>query len=487
MNKRRITAITLAFLLLWASLAWAAAPATAPTGAPAAESAAAPAAVVSKVRSSQAADKVRIVLDMTAVPAYKVRLLDEPLRLVVDLEGAVNKSDLTELKFNDPLVGAARLAQAEPGKLRLTIDLKQAVIYNVFSLKAPNRLVIDLVKVYEQKVTQEVMPGLTYTSWLSGRPYGPVSAHILTIDLKQGFVLKPVLANGVVQGLDTVSAMARACRAVAAVNGSYFAPTGEILGLLKLDGEIVSTPPLARTAMGIMPDGKIIMDQVTYQGYVQLPSGDRLSLDGVNRERGVDEIILYSSRYGVTTGTNIYGIEYVIAGDEVKAVKTNDSVIPADGFVLSAHGRQAQALAGLKVGDKVKIHQSLGPVWDKTVHALGAGPMLLKNGSIYLTTKIEEFGSDVAGGRAPRTALGLTKDGRVLLVVVDGRQPTSAGMTLLELALFLQELGAVDAMNLDGGGSSEMVINDKVVNKPSDGRERKVGSALAVISARLAI
>ena len=59
-------------------------------------------------------------------------------------------------------------------------------------------------------------------------------------------------------------------------------------------------------------------------------------------------------------------------------------------------------------------------------------------------------------------------------------------MTLLELALFLQELGAVHAMNLDGGGSSTMVIKGNVVNKPSDGKERKVGNALAVISARLA-
>ena len=112
--------------------------------------------------------------------------------------------------------------------------------------------------------------------------------------------------------------------------------------------------------------------------------------------------------------------------------------------------------------------------------------MLIKEGSIYLTTKTEEFGSDVAGGRAPRTALGLTKDGDLLLVVVDGRQSTSAGLTLLELALFMQELGAVDALNLDGGGSSEMVISDKVINNPSDGHERMVGDALAVMAARLA-
>jgi exopolysaccharide biosynthesis protein len=112
--------------------------------------------------------------------------------------------------------------------------------------------------------------------------------------------------------------------------------------------------------------------------------------------------------------------------------------------------------------------------------------MLVKNGGVYLTTKIEQFPPDIASGRAPRTALGLTKDGHVLLVVVDGRQKHSVGFSLLELALFMQEAGAVDALNLDGGGSSEMVVNGKVVNKPSDGRERRVGDAFVVTANRLA-
>jgi exopolysaccharide biosynthesis protein len=72
-------------------------------------------------------------------------------------------------------------------------------------------------------------------------------------------------------------------------------------------------------------------------------------------------------------------------------------------------------------------------------------------------------------------------------VVLDGRQSNSIGLTLLELAKFMQELGSVDAMNLDGGGSSEMVIKGKVVNKPSDGRERRIGDALLVIPSKSAI
>ena len=149
-------------------------------------------------------------------------------------------------------------------------------------------------------------------------------------------------------------------------------------------------------------------------------------------------------------------------------------------MVLSAHGKAMAAFSGLKVGDVVELKQSLGTLWDRAEDVLGAGPMLVQGGQVYVTTKLEKFGDDVAAGRAPRTAIGRTKQGSVLLVVVDGRQQKSIGMTLTEMAVLMQELGAEDAMNLDGGGSSEMVVGNEVMNRPSDGRERSVGAALAI-------
>ena len=68
-----------------------------------------------------------------------------------------------------------------------------------------------------------------------------------------------------------------------------------------------------------------------------------------------------------------------------------------------------------------------------------------------------------------------------MLVVVDGRRRHSVGLTLLELAQFMLEQGAVEAMNLDGGGSSQMIIGRQIVNEPSDGRERRLGAGIAVI------
>ncbi|MEN6565482.1 MAG: phosphodiester glycosidase family protein [Veillonellales bacterium] len=436
---------------------------------------------IQKIRFSQSAEKIRIVLDVSTIPTYTTSLEPDNLHLDVDFAGTLASGVLPQMTFNDEVVSGLRVVETEPGKLRAIVDLKTAAVYKVFSLTGPNRLVIDIVKGYDQKITQEIAPGVRYTSWSRGSSAGPVAAYILDVNLKAGYRVKPVLSNDAISGLETVKSMADRVQAIAAVNGSYFDPDGEILGLLMLDGKIVSVSDLPRTAMGVTAEGNILFDQVDYNGTVTLPGDKLIAISGVNCERGPDNLILYNSFYGSTTGTNEFGAEYVITGDTVTSVNGNNSALTAGSVVLSAHGTAAQVLSGLKVGSKVKISQTLGSVWDKAVYVLGAGPMLVKDGSVYLTTKTEQFGSDVAGGRAPRTALGLDKQGHLLLVVVDGRQSHSIGMTLLELAQFMQELGAVNAMNLDGGGSSDMVVNGKVVNKPSDGRERLVGDSLVIL------
>jgi exopolysaccharide biosynthesis protein len=440
---------------------------------------------IQNIRSGQSAAKVRIVLDVSTLPEYKpvfaADKTDGGGQLVVELPGAVNKSAVRELSFNDPVVRTCQIDEAAPGKLRVLINVKAAMDYKVFSLSAPNRLVIDIIKQADQKNEREVAPGLKYTEWLRYTASGPVFAYILDADVKAGLKIKPVLSNDQVPGLERLSAMSDRNNAVAAVNGSYFALNGETIGTLKLDGQIAGIPELPRTAFGILPSGNVILGQADYHGTVMLPSGKKVEISGVDSERGTDGLILYNRFYGERTGTNEYGLEYVIMNNKVAAINQGNSVIPAEGAVLSAHGAAKDALAGLKVGDSIVINQTIGGDLDRATDVLGAGPMLLKNGSLFVTAKLEEFPADISVGRAPRTALGVTKDGHILLVVVDGRQPEhSIGMTLTELAGFMKELGAIQAMNLDGGGSSEMTVGDDVVNQPSDGRERAVGTAIVV-------
>lgn len=443
-----------------------------------------PTAYLDKVRHHADQDSFRIVLELSSIPAYTVSVTETPHQVEIELPDTVNRSAVGQLSFVDPFIDKLRFVDLGGGRFKAVVSLKLPVLPKVSMLSSPNRLVIDLLKNYQSRSEYVIAPGLIYREFLAGRSAGPVRAHLLEVDFKAGYALRPVLSNDSVAGIEALSEMAARSQAVAMVNGPYYMRSGEILGLLKIDQTLVSTPDTPRTSFGVLPDGKIIFDSPAFTGHVELPDKTKIPIDGVNRGRGESELILYNTYYAYWTLTVGGGREFLVRDGRIVDIRNDNSVISEGTVVLSASGRQAWLMADLKIGDPLKIVQTLGPVWDKVTQAVGAGPCLVKNGEIYMTTLGEEFGSDVAGGRAPRTALGITKDGKALLVVVDGRSRSSVGYTLLELARFMLEQGAVEAMNLDGGGSSQMIIGSQIVNAPSDGRERRLGAGIAVVKTK---
>ena len=125
-----------------------------------------------------------------------------------------------------------------------------------------------------------------------------------------------------------------------------------------------------------------------------------------------------------------------------------------------------------------------GTLWNDVPDAIGGGPILLKNQSAPLSYDEEAFfGSGYEANKPyPRTAVGFTADNHLLLFITDGKQPNwSVGLTLPQLAEQMQNFGCTDAMNLDGGGSTTLVVQGRVLNRPSDGRERPVTSILAIV------
>ena len=117
-------------------------------------------------------------------------------------------------------------------------------------------------------------------------------------------------------------------------------------------------------------------------------------------------------------------------------------------------------------------------MWDRAVQIVGAGPRLVENGRVHVTAGEEQFPGDIRYGRAPRSAVGVTSGGKIVFAVVDGRQSHSHGLTLTEFAELLVKFKVQNAINLDGGGSSALYVKNEIVNAPSDGSERAVGSAL---------
>ncbi|MBQ6296231.1 MAG: phosphodiester glycosidase family protein [Selenomonadaceae bacterium] len=301
------------------------------------------------------------------------------------------------------------------------------------------------------------------------------------------YQLRPVLARGQVPGRATVSQM-NAPDAIATINASYFATNGVILGNTKIDGLTAGTTYFIRSAIGIREDGSTIFARQSYHGVIQF-NGEEVVISGVNCERNSNTVVVYNGWQGATTGTNDFGVEFVVQDGVVVNIfrDKGNNYIPPDGFIVSAHGTVAENFKDVYVGDMMTFEEDYvnvehGDDFNEAIHIIGAGPTLVKDGEIYVTADAEQFPPDIRVGRAPRSAVGITQYGDYIFAVVDGRQAHSKGCTLTEWARILKNnFGAVEAINLDGGGSTELFFKGKLVNKPSDGRERLIGDALTII------
>lgn len=437
------------------------------------------AAVVSKMRYSSSPTRVRIVLDVDEPVKFKdVKQGDA---IVVNLEAAAAK-ELRE-KVKDPIIKSVVLKKDGRKASKLVVELNKEQQYKVFALQKPDRIVLDIYRILVSKNTVEQGKGLKYTFWQDDMEGLPIQMHILELAPDSGYSVRPFSGAIDKNGRGTLLKAANALGAKAAVNASYFDTSGWIIGNLKLDGEWLGMEDKARSAFVVAGKQPQIMKDLAYNGSVMLPTlGVKLPVKGINRERIAEDVVVYTHYFGPSTRTNAFGAEVRIKDGKVTEISTAGNMrLDKNSVVVSAHGANAKVLQQLKVGDRASVQQTLGSeAADKAELVLGAGPLLVENGKRNVRSASEQIAGDIAYGRAPRTAIGVKKDGTVILLVADGRRATSAGMTLEEVARYMIRLGAWSALNFDGGGSSEMVLNKKILNNPSDGRERAVSVGLGL-------
>ena len=334
-------------------------------------------------------------------------------------------------------------------------------------------------------------------------PPAPISIWLLRLDPER-VRLRAVLANDEVMGTETVSEMAARHGAVAAINAGFFLPNGDPAGLFKLNGRLISDTTRPRGAVGITEGGgkvRLLFDRVTatISLAIRHSFGRKtiVPIDGVDTTRARGKLMLFTPAYHADTDSAKGGLEWTASGRPTRIVggplDGGKTPIPPDGFVLSFGGRSPPtSLRGIKPGARVDLLSNYVPIsggagaWGVATDIIGGWGLLARGGTYITDWSSEQFSPGFAETRHPRTMIGVAEGGAIWLVTIDGRQPKlSSGMSLKELQSLARRLRLVDALNLDGGGSTTMWVTGKIVNSPSDAAgPRKVSDALLVFPVR---
>lgn len=343
-----------------------------------------------------------------------------------------------------------------------------------------------------------ISDGIEFAEISRGTEKEPIRMNLLRLDLTK-VRLDVVHALDQAIGLEKTSSMASRYGAIAAINAGFFRLdkslfAGDPTGVLMIDNSVFSDSYAGRVALLIKnranrTDVSIERTNINYS----IRIGKTDFEVGINRERKEDDLVMYKPEFNRTTLTNEEGIEFIVRNDRVSKILDGigSTIIPRDGYILSASGKKRDELLKLlKVRTKINVtivnssptENIPSPSFGQSEDIIGGVPQLIKDGKIDITWEAEKTNKAFVETKHPRTAVAKLNDGKFLMITIDGRQPDhSVGINLNDLAEFLLELGAVDAMNLDGGGSTTMFLDGKIVNKPSDKEgERYVSDAILV-------
>ncbi|MCX8127818.1 MAG: phosphodiester glycosidase family protein [Synergistetes bacterium] len=400
--------------------------------------------------------------------------LNELDELHPSLRGAVNLSIL----MKPPLIGPTKVPSIKWLKGNLDEKEAKSLIERALHLKNTGGKVSFKKKIdkdLELYWERSLNPNL-YISYLKFNPQSD--------SLKLGIEL----AGSQVQNKERLSDICRRMNAIAGINGGFFKSDGEPVGALMIDGVLISEPLPNRGCFGWSNKGKFIFGKVSWEGSIRSQNGLTITIDGLNRKPNKDEeLIVYTPFYGEILDLGKESTIATIRGERVYEVKRSQiEVIPKDGFIIVGYGERGNILYQLQIGEKVSVKAYLipekkSPIWREVSFLIQGGPTLIENGEIV--NDDEGFNHNLINKKHPRTIIGETRSGHIILMVIDGRNPIrSEGLTVEELKIMLKNLGLKNALNLDGGGSTTLYLQGKLYNTPSDGKEREISYALLILN-----
>lgn len=351
------------------------------------------------------------------------------------------------------------------------------------------------------KQSTKIAPGVVHNHLTHNA--APLSVHILEIDLHTaGVDLQMVTARDSVAGLQRLSDMVahtqqQGKQVYGAINADFFEKNGQAVNMLMIDGTLVHLNKKSYSVVGITSTNQAYFAKPNFLATVQ-HKNRYYKLNGLNSARTEERLVLYTPFWGSHTRTNDWGSEVVLtplkanghSHKRFSVFKVNKGSgnhrIYLNQHIISGHGKAASFLNGFTAGDTVTINISMGTLPQNVEEISGGFVRLLKNGKNHALQSYLQNGTKpdyFVHKKHPRTAIGTNKDKSTLwLVTVDGRQTASAGISLPDLADLMKELGAYNALNLDGGGSTTMWVKNRVVNRPSDAAgERRISNGLLIL------
>ena len=406
-----------------------------------------------QVRSSNPGPVKRIVLDLGG-PATIGR---DDAGLVVDL---LSRSD------QQALLGSLGL-QAQQDSTGLRLKPSAAKLTRVFSLGEPNRVVIEWPDQGAASRPDSPAPIDPRLQALLGKELQwdrlvrqGVRINAIRVDpLNASLQLRPLARPGAMEGLSSLVQLANQQQAWVAINGGYFNRVKRLpLGALKQDGRWLSGPILNRGVAAWDERTMPRFGRLQLSEWVVGPGALRLPVAVVNSgyvQRGI-------SRYTADWGPNYRALSgsetgLLIQGGLVRqqfGPSELDAGVPLRGDDLLLVGRGGSELPwGL--GDRLQIESRPSSNLGLATHVIGGGPLLLQAGRVVLNGAAENFSSAFLSQGAPRTVLA-RDDRQIWLITLEGIQ--DSGPSLGETAALLQQLGLQDALNLDGGSSTGLVL-----------------------------
>ncbi len=351
---------------------------------------------------------------------------------------------------------------------------------------------------------QTVAPGATYSNIELSSPVGPQKIHALEFDPTSEYLsLRAGMSKGRVNGVQTLAGMAADFnelgegQVVAGINGDYFNMShGVPFGIFMEDGEIFTTPPQYSVAFGIKSDGTAFCQaHGTIMNKILIVDGKKTPLSGINnRHTEENSLIVYNDKFDTSTKAATDAVEVICDvyygefrhGETISLMvletraEGGNTPIPEGKVVLSARGTYKDLLLSLAPQQEVSIFLEFNEFWSDVEFAIAGNYLLLKDGEIQ----------DVSGTeRSPRTVIGIKEDGNVVFYTVDGRlSGYSVGATYKQAATIMKDLGCVDAINLDGGGSTTFALRKlgetdaKMINCSADIYARAVANGALLVN-----